>query len=562
MMTVPSPANPSGAPAASQALWAVLAAACLLTLLNAFKPVHMDDVIWWYFADHITRDPLHPFSFTITWAQVCQPAMNVMSPPMLPYGWAGAMAVFGDNPALWKLGFFPLICLLAWAVLDLARRFVPHLIWPVFWAVLLAPTVIPAQNLMQDIPAVSFLLGALAILLRACDRASLRGALLAGVFLGFACLTKWSTLHGFAILGLASLLFSPAPWRFVLACCGTAFAMFLGWELYLIAQEGQSHFLVHLGLQSGEKIERMGILSYSLMLSAGGLAPFAAVAGLAALTRSTWAAWAAAGLFIAGYGLLGLLQETYQHSALFLGFSLLLGLGLLPTVNPILNTLAALRLRTLPRLGLTPAQRGVLFLLGWLVIELAGYFVFSPFPAARRLISLLIALTLFVAAVLPHTVPRRAVWLACATQIGLGLFYTAVDIADATRLKGAVSWAQEQLDASALDPQTTWFSGEFGVDFYGIQAGFRHTCDNTLNPGDAFVEFDLYDRGRNSYALSQLLLNGDIQQQSARLITPTLPWSTSSPTGYYLGTRPMDARSGPLGRVTIYEIRAPIRFAE
>src|SRR5262249_44427040 len=36
------------------------------------------------------------------------------------------------------------------------------------------------------------------------------------------------------------------------------------------------------------------------------------------------------------------------------------------------------------------------FLVGWLVLEVAGYFVLSPFPATRRVLGLIVAITILI----------------------------------------------------------------------------------------------------------------------------------------------------------------------
>ena len=90
--------------------------ALIFTFLNALKPLVTDDSAYYYYARQITRDPLRPYAFDIFWYQAPEPANSVFAPPLLPYWWSIALALFGERPFLWKLWLFPFSFLFVWAL--------------------------------------------------------------------------------------------------------------------------------------------------------------------------------------------------------------------------------------------------------------------------------------------------------------------------------------------------------------------------------------------------------------------------------------------------------------
>src|SRR6202165_4541362 len=131
----------------------VLAAAFLFTLLNALKPLHMDDTAYYYVAVHMAEHPLDPYGFKLFWEQEPDPANEVLAPPLLPYWWSLAIRLFGERPFLWKLWLFPFAFLFAWTLYRLFRRFDRGLEGPLLWMTVLSPTFLPSLNLMLDVPA-------------------------------------------------------------------------------------------------------------------------------------------------------------------------------------------------------------------------------------------------------------------------------------------------------------------------------------------------------------------------------------------------------------------------
>src|SRR5262245_44206958 len=182
------PTAPPGATAAPpRPGWrAVLGLALALTLLNALKPLHMDDPGFHHFAQQAAEHPGSPYGFELIWDYEPRHALEILAPPVVPYWWGLGMRLFGDRPWCWKLWLFPVCLLLVASLRALLRRFVRRHEGPLLVLLAVSPVVLPGLNLMSDIPALALHLAALAVFLAACDRASLRGAALAGLLAGAA----------------------------------------------------------------------------------------------------------------------------------------------------------------------------------------------------------------------------------------------------------------------------------------------------------------------------------------------------------------------------------------
>src|SRR5438270_7659146 len=99
----------------SKRLIHVAGVAVILTLLNATKPIHIDDALFVRYGTEFATHPLHPYEFTVAYG-FALPAWTVLAPPGLPYYLAALIAAFGANPVFLKLGLLPFAFLFAWDV--------------------------------------------------------------------------------------------------------------------------------------------------------------------------------------------------------------------------------------------------------------------------------------------------------------------------------------------------------------------------------------------------------------------------------------------------------------
>jgi hypothetical protein len=482
----------------------LLLLALAYTLVNAVKPLTIDDTAYQAFAAQAARHPLDPYGFSVYWWNYPDVANEVLAPPLLAYWWAPAIRLFGDTPFLWKMWLLPLVVPLTYALYDLARRFARGLELPLVALALFSPALLPTLNLMLDVPAMALSLGALALFARACDRGSFVLAALAGLVAGLGVQMKYTGL----LTPAAMLLYAVCLGRLRLwpAAAVVAAQVFLSWEFLMSLLYGESHFLMHARYREGDAVE-WGRLMVALTTNLGSLAWAVALLALAAL-GVRWR-----GLIVAGaLGLLAYvdvaylgenqkLSEALAPVARKLGEPLFVervAFGLLGLAGILLGVAVVWRLVRPPaalvrwdrRLqgwengehslwrALTPARpsRATLFLLLWLALEVVGYARLTPFPAVRRLLEVFVVITLIAGRLAALTClsaeARRTVWGVVAYSAVLGLLVYGVDLADARAEKGAVEEAARQIRERG-DGGTVWFVGHWGFQYYAEREGMQ-----------------------------------------------------------------------------------------
>src|ERR1700682_5667045 len=170
----------------------LFALALLFTLLNAFKPLCIDDTLYHYNAEQIAFHPLEPYRFRVFWNDRPEPAVRVLAPVMMTYWWAIALRLVGDHPFFWKLWLLPYALILVFSLYALLRRFARGFEMVLAWMVIFSPVFLPSFNLMLDVPVAALILWSVAVFLRAADQNSLLLATLAGLIGGIAAQTKYN----------------------------------------------------------------------------------------------------------------------------------------------------------------------------------------------------------------------------------------------------------------------------------------------------------------------------------------------------------------------------------
>jgi hypothetical protein len=536
-------------------LLGLLAVAGLCTLLNAAKPLHLDDAAYSAYAHHIARQPLDPYGFPIFWYDHPQPAAEVLAPPVLPYWWAAGIRLFGERPVLWKMWLLPFLLLLTWALYALFRRFCRGLEWPLTWLTVLSPAVLPGVNLMLDVPALALGLAAVAVFLRAGDRDSMALAVLAGLLAGLAAQTKYTGLLAPAVLLLNGVLRR----RLRLAALAGAVAalVFAGWEGFLVWKYGQSHFLYHLAARPGSSDPKQALLQ-SMLANLGGVLPAAVLLALAALRARRGTVLAAGVLAALGYVLLAvvperdgiLLGDAATHADRLSLRHVVCGLSGIAIVL----TVAAVAWR-LGRPGRRSTRRhAARFLLLWLALEVGGSVLLTPFPAVRRVLGVAVVVTLLAGRLASRTcrapARRRLVWGVTAASIALGLVFYAADFQSARAqqelAEGAAAWVRHQGTGG-----TAWYVGHWSFQYYAERRGLRPVDPgrSVLHRGDYLVVPDeRVTQQPVTLSTDRMELAADL---TARALLPlrTLP-------AYYGGRTPLEHHEGPLLTVRVYRITA------
>ena len=460
----------------------VVGLASLMTLLNAAKPIHMDDAVYHMYAAQIAAHPGDPYGGEVVdyWFPP-KAGMDVLAPVFLPYLWSRAIVVHGDNTFLDKLWLAPFPLLLVGASWGLGRRFARGYEPILACLVAFSPAILPGQNFMLDVPALALGLAGLALFMRACDRRSWGLAIVSGLLAGAAINTKWTGLLAPAAIGLYALTHRRIGLG-VAAMVASA-GVFAGWEAWIAYEYGQSHFLIHSGRKSTPLMDRINGIR-GLISILGGVAPGLLVMGLVALKRPRWAAVAAVGTAV-GIAAIGL---GIGPQAVFLP------IGVLVLLN--LGNVAFLVLRRNEEEAAKTPGRDDLFLVLWLVLEVVGFFVLSPYSAVRRVLGIVVAASVLVVRLAskpdgtgsPSAI-RPARWAAAFGVVGLGLCYFAVDYGEAVVESRAAHDSARQAMAHIEPGETAWFAGRWGFRYHAEKAGLTPVAPgrSVLAAGDVLV---------------------------------------------------------------------------
>jgi hypothetical protein len=488
----------------------LLLLALVYTLVNAFKPLTIDDTAYHAYAVQIADRPLDPYGFSVYWWDAPDVANEVLAPPLLAYWWAPAIRLFGDHPFLWKMWLLPVAILLGYALCDLARRFARGLELPITALVLFSPVFLPTFNLMLDVPAQALSLAALALFCRACDRGSFPLAALAGLVAGLGMEMKYTVFLAPAAMLLYAIFLGRL--RFWPVAAVVAAQVFLTWEFLMALLYGESHFLLHARARTGGDLELSRLMT-ALMTNLGGLAWPISMLALAAL-GARWRGLAVAGVVgLLSYigvacldGDLAVSDKLFGHSYKPLHFEQLL-FGILGAAGilmggPVLWRLLGVRVPqrlwvTLWSWSVTGLMRSALlivtwlllraiyhsksyrmsaFLLTWLLLEVVGYVVLTPFPATRRLPGVVVVATLLVGRLAALTcrspAARRTVYGIAGYSALMGLLVYGVDLLEARTQQEAVETAV-RLIRERREEGTVWYIGHWGFQYYAEREGMK-----------------------------------------------------------------------------------------
>jgi hypothetical protein len=536
----------------------------LVTLLGALKPLHMDDTAYHYYAAWIADHPLDPYGFKVFWYEQPQPAHDVLAPPLLPYWWALAIRLFGEEPFWWKCWLLPFHGLLVGSLYQLFRRFARGLEMPLVWMTVLSPTFLPSFNLMLDLPALALSLSALVVFLSACERNSVGRAVLAGLCAGLAAQTKYTGLLAPGVLLLCALRARQRGlWLIAAAVFGLVFVSWEGWTALLY---GESHFLHHLRGTVPGATDKAPWLSLAMIL--GGVASAQLLLNLQALGVRRRFFLLTAGLVALGFLLLlyggephlwrlrwqGLLFRPSSPWTIRLSREIVIlgGLGWLFG-----GTLAAVAWRLGRGRGLLRScratDRDTAFLIGWLVLEVVGYFALTPFPAVRRVLGVVVVGTLLagrLASLTCRSAPTRpGLCGIAALSLVLGVAFYLVDRRDALAQQQVVQLAAEQVPGR--ERGRIWYTGHWGFQYYAEQAGMKpvvpgrsRLCrgDWLVLPGDRINQ--------------QHVQVPEDKVERVQIVTVDDAFPQVSLAGYYGSRAPLEAHPGARVSVTLYRVVA------
>lgn len=529
--------------------------AVLLTGLNALKPLHIDDATYYFNARQIAAHPLDPYGYTILYFNDVLPALHVLAPPLLPYWWAAAIRLFGEQPALWKCWLFPFALLFVASLAALLRRFAASVAAPLLVLLTLSPVFLPSLNLMLDIPALALSLASLALFFRACDGDRLRDAILSGLLAGLATQTKYTAFVAPAVMLAYALLHGRM--RLGLSAAITTVLVFAAWETVLLYRYGESHFLHQLKLGQHTDAAKIKLLG-NLFPLVGGSVPTLALLALTVLRSSRWLFVSAALFMLLPYLLLWPYSFVLGRSASELSLVLFAWTG----GGVLLGTAAAAwRLRQEAWRGEGGEQTAIQartdwFLIIWLALEIASYAVLSPFPAVRRIMGVTVAATLLVGRLADRTVlePWREKLIRglAAVTAALGVGFFAVDYLEARAEQQAAFAAAERIRKE--HPQVTiWYAGYWGFQYYAEKCGMKQIVplqdsdgeSPTLRPPSQFHAGDWLVIPDESIPQQEVRLDESTLETKGQIAIGDDGIPLSTVIDYYAGAVPLRHHSGP-----------------
>jgi hypothetical protein len=484
--------------------------ASVVTAVNATKPAVVDDTAYLLYARHIATHPSDPYGFTIFWYTWPQPAFEVLAPPVYLYWLALGWRLFGDHILWLKCWTWPWLLLFAYSLRTLLQRFNPTAAVWLVPMILLSPTIVPMVNLMLDIPAYALGLAGLAVGLISGTPSlllQLWRALAAGVCLGLAVQTKYVLFTFLAVILTWGILCQ--RWKMSLLSVLVAFAVFAGWEVFCYLRYGQSHFLYHALQQTGHQtlgewwhskafligplLGHWGYLGAAVSLCIG-----SAVGVSPRRSKACVGLWLIGALIVCGVperflllpSGLSLVLVFWQGCGLI--FFIGIGYGLYWLWS---HAVGAGKQRSYNR-----------FLVIWWLLELGGYYLLTPFGAARRLIGLSLVSHL-IAAQLAQCSAHTALFTPPAKaqgchpifwaifSVGMGCFVAAIDTLDAYPEKWCVEQAARILEttitptaAEVIRTSTeVWFAGHWGFQHYAQRHGWLQ-----IEPQQSYISAGAY----------------------------------------------------------------------
>ncbi len=535
----------------------------MLTGSNAVKPMHVDDATFYFNAAQIASDPLDPYGYVMLRWSDAVPALHALAPPVLPYWWATAIRMFGDQPVLWKLWLFPFALIFVASLGALLRRFAPSVAMTLLVMLVLSPVLLPSLNLMMDIPAMALSLLALVLFFQACDQNSLSLAVFAGLIAGLAMQTKYTALLAPAIVLIYALLLRKIHLGLIAASiAGLVFAV---WETALFFRYDESHFVYQL-FQGDNGDQPKAVLLASLCPLLGGAAPTLALLALTLLSAPRWLLVLAALLAVLPFLLLVCPDafsgggRAYQLADVFFACN---GVVVLLSVGWVARHLVAAS-SPLAR-AKHDSKRDAWFLVLWFALELAGYVAISPFPAVRRIMGTTIAATSLIGCLAHQS--RLEGWrrivlhglVVVTVLLGFGFF--TVDYLEARAEKQAAHAAAELIQRE--HPQARiWYAGYWGFQYYAEKCGMkqivplRYSGDEAsallrpshLHRGDWLVIPD------ESVPQQELDLNRpELEPEGTIAVGDAVPFATLM--NYYAGAVPLRHHSGPRIILRLFRVK-------
>lgn len=422
----------------------------------------MDDTGHIEIAKQIIENPLRPMSGYVNWENSAEPIHILNQPHLFFYLLAAYIYFIGESEIVLHLlmSLFSLLCILFFYFLATNLKLRNPVLWTGFLA--LGPGFIPSQNIMLDIPMLSFwLVFFWAILHPVPAGQGNRYYVYASLAAAAAILTKYLSLILLPILIVDILLKKRwnSIWVIAIPVCSL-----VGWSLFNYWDYGGIHILERKNFPFGFWTGVYNTINWIIALGAVGSFSILIIPNVFRMKIGKL-------IVIAGFlsvFIITLIRTPYFFSGLEVGIlgAFFFGNGLTLMLACIVYAYKRLWKE---KFEYNNDGRQLAILLLWMLGSMAFIILFTPFPAVRHVLVVIPAILLILGTYTYKGVMNRLFYFAIVITIGSGVIIGLSDweYADIYRLEA--SRIKSQLKSAS----TVWFLGHWGWQWYAKKAGMK-----------------------------------------------------------------------------------------
>ncbi|HWR53582.1 MAG TPA: glycosyltransferase family 39 protein [Bryobacteraceae bacterium] len=504
----------------------LLALVFLIRLPFIDQAFQLDDGYYLAGAKYVQGDPAHPWRTTYVYLGEQVDMRGHPHPPLNVWALGAVLAVLGsirEVPFHAAYLFWTLLAVAA--AYSLARRFSPH---PFLATLMFAATpalVVHGNALEADVPFTALWLAGTAAFVCGVDARSTRWLWAAATAIALASLAAYQVVLLGPILaayGFLTLRRTAVPRRWVIAVaavCLLPFAVVGAWQMYQRLSDGALPAAVLMGHFRNYGLQSLANKTRSTLALTGHMAwlifPALAIAAFARL-RAGWLLAIAAATAAAAW--------VDPHPLFWMSFAI--GLVILAYCA-------------------TEREPETLFLRIWVLLFFAGALAIFYAGAARYILPI----ALPVAVLATWALRRHPRWIAASVAaqfvFSLALAKEHYDQSNAYR----------DFARSAKVDGKLWINGEWGLQFYGQQAGGRPMLRaQQVQPGDWVMS------NRLGYPGEFATPGGELRLKAERSIVPSVPLriiglsAKSAFSTISFGVRPFDITNSPADVLSLQRV--------
>lgn len=530
----------------------------LVSMINVFKPFHVDDTEFVEIAKYISKNPFHPMSGSFNMAVYNGPLYkNALHPLLLPYIYGLTIYLFGESEIFLHIviSIFSLVAIIS--ALLISRKIVPKFPYIVTTLIILSPSFIPSANLMTDVPLLSLWILFFLLIFRSNKNNRTTHYLPAAIVLGFSLLIKFSSLILIPLF-ILDLKLTKRKKQFWVVIIPILFILL--WSVF--------NFFDYGGIQILSA--RPNFVIYDLktklvlwLITLGALFPFSVTFIPLFFTKAKRML-----IFLTGIIFVEFFSRVYwvfpneSFMNIFLRKVFFLN-GIFVTVTTLYIIYKIMKKINFGKI--TDDDRHYIILSAWFIFTSLFLIKYVPFLAARHVLLVFPPILWLLSKYLFTQVSLRWIYIGAFATVSLGLVLGISDWQQANiyrvyapKIYSQIKKQQQQL---AGQSSTIWFGGFWDWQWYAKKAGMRQydASGNSLNFGDYFVMPYTLQQNVNVFHIPMLhKIREDTFPVTALTYFKTFTNYHENPTGFYaiLDPRnlPWTVSGDPIETFSIYKV--------